>query len=190
MLADVRTFFAERGVLEVETPLLSAETTLDLHLEPLSARVDAPGVDGRRMFLQTSPELAMKRLLAAGSGSIYQVCKAFRGGERGRWHNPEFTILEWYRVGWDVHRLDAGSRRPDRDPARGLAPDGARGVRRLRGSSSGVMSGSIHTTPRPKPSGVPSRTPLHLSTPAAWTGTTCSPGCSANGSNRSFRPTA
>lgn len=105
MLADLRAFFAEREVLEVETPLLSAETTLDLHLEPLTSTVDAPGIDGRRMYLQTSPELAMKRMLAAGSGSIYQVCKAFRGGERGRWHNPEFTILEWYRVGWDVHRL-------------------------------------------------------------------------------------
>ena len=105
MLARLRAFFAERGVLEVETPLLSAETTLDPHLEPLSSRVEAPGIERRRMYLQTSPELAMKRLLAAGSGSIYQVCKAFRGGERGRWHNPEFTILEWYRVGWDVHRL-------------------------------------------------------------------------------------
>ena len=105
MLARLRAFFAERDVLEVETPLLSAETTLDLHLEPLSSRVDAPGVEGRRMYLQTSPELAMKRLLAAGAGSIYQVCKAFRGGERGRWHNPEFTIVEWYRVGWDVDRL-------------------------------------------------------------------------------------
>ncbi len=107
MLADLRAFFAERGVLEVETPLLSAETTLDLHLDALSAAVDAPGLDNRRMYLQTSPELAMKRLLASGSGSIYQVCKAFRGGERGRWHNPEFTIVEWYRVGWDVHRLMA-----------------------------------------------------------------------------------
>lgn len=105
MLAELRDFFAERGVLEVETPLLSAETTLDLHLEPLNSPVDAPGIGRRRMYLQTSPELAMKRLLAAGSGSIYQVCKAFRGGERGRWHNPEFTILEWYRVGWDVHQL-------------------------------------------------------------------------------------
>lgn len=105
MLAELRAFFAERDVLEVETPLLSAEATLDLHLDSLGSEVEAPGVPSRRMYLQTSPELAMKRLLAAGSGSIYQVCKAFRGGERGRWHNPEFTILEWYRVGWDHHRL-------------------------------------------------------------------------------------
>ena len=105
MLAELRAFFAERDVLEVETPLLSAETTLDLHLDSLGSEVEAPGVPSRRMYLQTSPELAMKRLLAASSGSIYQVCKAFRGGERGRWHNPEFTILEWYRVGWDHHRL-------------------------------------------------------------------------------------
>ena len=105
MLAELRAFFAERDVLEIETPLLSTETTLDLHLDAIGCEVEAPGFPNRRMYLQTSPELAMKRLLAAGSGSIFQVCKAFRGGERGRWHNTEFTILEWYRVGWDHVRL-------------------------------------------------------------------------------------
>jgi len=105
MLAELRAFFAERDVLEVETPLLCTETTLDLHLDSLGCEVEAPGFPNRRMYLQTSPELAMKRLLAAGSGSVFQVCKAFRGGERGRWHNTEFTILEWYRVGWDHVRL-------------------------------------------------------------------------------------
>jgi lysyl-tRNA synthetase class 2 len=105
MLAELRAFFAERQVLEVETPLLSAEAALDPHLDSLDCEVEAPGLAKRRVYLQTSPELSMKRLLAAGSGSIYQICKAFRGSERGRWHNPEFTILEWYRVGWDHHQL-------------------------------------------------------------------------------------
>ncbi len=125
MLAELRGFFAERGVLEVETPLLSAETTLDVHLESPTLEIEAPGSSRRRMYLQTSPELAMKRLLAAGAGSIYQVCKAFRSGERGRWHNPEFTIVEWYRVGWDHRRLMrevASLIETLLAPTRGLAP--------------------------------------------------------------------
>jgi len=106
ILAKIRTFFEERDVLEVETPVLASAPVTDLHIEALSCRYRGPGADGGRdLFLQTSPEFAMKRLLAAGSGPIYEICKAFRNGEAGRMHNPEFTILEWYRPGWDHHAL-------------------------------------------------------------------------------------
>ncbi len=98
LAARTREFFAERGVLEVETPLLSAAGVSDPQIESLVTQVN--GMRGR-LFLSTSPEFAMKRLLAAGSGDIYQLCKAFRDAERGRWHNPEFTLLEWYRAGFD-----------------------------------------------------------------------------------------
>lgn len=101
MLADIREFFAEKGVLEVETPILSRAGNTDPRLESFS--VTLPG--GGRRYLNTSPEFAMKRLLAAGSGPIYQVARVFRVDERGRLHNPEFSMLEWYRPEWNHHQL-------------------------------------------------------------------------------------
>jgi len=98
MLARVRTFFAERDVLEVETPTLSAGGVTDPQIESLVSRIT--GLP-HEFYLSTSPEFAMKRLLAAGSGDIFQLCRVFRDGEQGRWHNPEFTLLEWYRTGFD-----------------------------------------------------------------------------------------
>jgi lysyl-tRNA synthetase class 2 len=98
LAARTRAFFEARGVLEVETPILSAAGATDPQIESLVTRV--AGLPGR-FFLSTSPEFAMKRLLAAGSGDIYQLCKAFRDEEIGRWHNSEFTLLEWYRLGFD-----------------------------------------------------------------------------------------
>lgn len=105
LLADVRAFFAERAVLEVETPLIGAHAVTDPHIECVP--VQDPRGGGASMFLQSSPEYAMKRLLAAGSGPIYQVARAFRREERGRLHNPEFSLLEWYRPGFDHHQLMA-----------------------------------------------------------------------------------
>jgi len=100
LLADIRQFFAARQVIEVETPLLSAYGVTDVHLQNLTTRFA-----DQTLYLQTSPEYAMKRILASGVGDIYQITKAFRDDEQGRFHNPEFTLLEWYRIGLSDQQL-------------------------------------------------------------------------------------
>ncbi|MFT4924292.1 MAG: lysyl-tRNA synthetase class 2 [Phenylobacterium sp.] len=108
ILATIRQFFAEKSVMEVETPALSQATVTDLHLSGFITEFVGPGyAQGKTLYLQTSPEYAMKRLLAFGAGSIFQLAKAFRNEEAGRFHNPEFTLLEWYRIGFDDFALMA-----------------------------------------------------------------------------------
>ena len=107
ILAEIRRFFADRGVLEVETPTMSQATVTDVHLFPFETRFVGPGAaEGLTLYMMTSPEYHMKRLLAAGSGPIYQMGRSFRNEEAGRHHNPEFTMLEWYRPHYDMYRPD------------------------------------------------------------------------------------
>ena len=102
LLTRIRSFFARHDVLEVDTPALSVAASTDPALHSFATTYHGPGPRaGTTCYLQTSPEFPMKRLLAAGSGSIYQVCKVFRDGEYGSLHNPEFSLLEWYRSGYD-----------------------------------------------------------------------------------------
>jgi lysyl-tRNA synthetase class 2 len=101
LLRKLRAFFYDRGFIEVETPLMATEVIPELHIEPIAARAASSSTPV--WFLQASPELHMKRLLAAGASAIFQVTRSFRAGERGRLHNPEFTIVEWYRTGDDMH---------------------------------------------------------------------------------------
>ncbi|CAB1277055.1 elongation factor P--(R)-beta-lysine ligase [Candidatus Nitrosacidococcus tergens] len=105
LLANIRSFFAERDVLEVETPILSQSGAIAPHLENMVVSYHTPSSKSQQLFLQTSPEYAMKRLLASSIGSIYQITKAFRNGEVGRYHNPEFSLLEWYRIDFDHFNL-------------------------------------------------------------------------------------
>ena len=104
MYAQLRKFFAERDVMEVETPILSQAGVTDVHLASVQA---LRHIGGRKQthYLQTSPEFPMKRLLASGSGAIYQICKVFRDDEHGRKHNSEFTMLEWYRPEFSLKDL-------------------------------------------------------------------------------------
>ncbi|PKM31898.1 MAG: elongation factor P lysine(34) lysyltransferase [Gammaproteobacteria bacterium HGW-Gammaproteobacteria-11] len=106
IVQQVRGFFLQRGVLEVETPYLSCAAVSDPQLHPfVTDFVPEGGGLPQSLFLHTSPEYPMKRLLAAGSGCIWQLCRVFRNGEQGRRHNPEFSMLEWYRLGFDHHQL-------------------------------------------------------------------------------------
>lgn len=106
LLGDIRDFFAQRQVMEVDTPCLSHGTITDIHLEPFSSQFHYSHTGKvQTMYLQTSPEYAMKRLLCAYNEPIYQLGKAFRHEGSGRWHNPEFTLLEWYRPGFDHWQL-------------------------------------------------------------------------------------
>lgn len=100
LLQSLRSFLQQRQVLEVDVPVLGRSTVTDINIESINAVVS-----GNSVYLQTSPEYFMKRLLAAGSGDIFCLGKAFRDAEIGRRHNPEFTMLEWYRCGWDEHQL-------------------------------------------------------------------------------------
>ena len=100
MLQGIRAFFVDNEALEVETPILSAAAITDPQLESFSTRFNQ-----QNYYLHTSPEFYMKRLLASGSGDIYQLARVFRLDELGKYHNPEFTMLEWYRCGFDHHQL-------------------------------------------------------------------------------------
>lgn len=100
MLRAAREYFAATKTLEVETPTLTRTGVSDVHLASVQAQCN-----GENRFLHTSPEYAMKRLLAAGCGDIYQIARVYRDGESGRYHNPEFTMIEWYRLGIDHHAL-------------------------------------------------------------------------------------
>ncbi len=104
MLHDIRAFFLQKNVLEVETPALSQAGNTDPFIESFQLNQEIEQ-DNSPRYLHTSPEYAMKRLLADNSGDIYQICKVWRASETGRNHNPEFTMLEWYRVGFHYHQL-------------------------------------------------------------------------------------
>lgn len=102
----IRQFMVERKILEVETPILSQATVTDVQLDSFRSEYSSPQTRAdKSLYLQTSPEYAMKRLLASGTGAIYQISKVFRNEEQGKLHNPEFTLLEWYQPDYDHHQM-------------------------------------------------------------------------------------
>ena len=107
ILEKIRIFFRNRNVIEVETPSLCGNTVTDVYIDALDSEYHYSSIadQSQKLYLQTSPEYSMKKLLASGYGDIYQICKAFRDEEMGRYHNPEFTILEWYRLEFDHFKL-------------------------------------------------------------------------------------
>ncbi|MGI9277816.1 MAG: EF-P lysine aminoacylase EpmA [Endozoicomonas sp.] len=106
LLKAIRQYFDSQSVTEVETPMLSAGATVDLHIDSFTVQFNpVGGGESKPCYLHTSPEFPMKRLLAAGSGDIFSLGKVFRNGEAGGRHNPEFTMLEYYRVGMDQQLL-------------------------------------------------------------------------------------
>lgn len=106
LLRNIRGYFDDQGVMEVETPMLSTSATVDVYIDSFSTEFSPIGREREQTcYLHTSPEFPMKRLLAAGSGDIFSMGRVFRNGEAGGRHNPEFTLLEWYRVGMDQQRL-------------------------------------------------------------------------------------
>lgn len=107
LIAKIRSFFHDREVIEVETPIISQNTVTDVHMDVFTTLYEQGNLElqNKPLYLQTSPEYGMKRLLAAGYQSIYQIAKAFRNEPHGRYHNPEFTMLEWYRLDFDHHLL-------------------------------------------------------------------------------------
>lgn len=107
LLEATRHFFTSRGVLEVNTPVLAPAGSTDPLLDSFTTQLEGGSALPQQLYLQTSPEFYMKRLLAEGSGPIYQLGPCFRNGELSQRHNPEFLMLEWYRPGWNLAELEA-----------------------------------------------------------------------------------
>ena len=132
--AALRQWFTGEGFIEVETPALQVSPGLEPHIRPFATQAEAPFDQGsRRMYLHSSPEYAMKKLLAAGETKIFQLARVFRNGERGATHEPEFTLLEWYRAGAGWERLGADCEGILRAALAAVDPALSRGVLRWQG---------------------------------------------------------